>query len=55
MGYWRENLNRHEPTIRYPPPPPTPNSRVSIQRDDERYWKLSVGKQRQSTRVRCHK
>lgn len=21
MGYWRaENLNRHEPTIRYPPP-----------------------------------
>lgn len=21
MGYWRENLNRHEPTIRYPPPP----------------------------------
>ena len=21
MGYWRENLNRHEPTIHYPPPP----------------------------------
>ena len=21
MGYWRENLNRHEPTIRYPPHP----------------------------------
>lgn len=20
MGYWRENLNRHEPTIRYPHP-----------------------------------
>lgn len=28
MGYWRENLNRHEPTIRYPPPPP-PQTLVS--------------------------
>ena len=29
MGYWRENLNRHEPTIRYPPPPPPPQTLVS--------------------------